>query len=322
MRVLLVEAAMDELLELERAVTELADGWELDVAVGTEGALAVLGAAPFDAIVSSLEDDVLLQECRRRHPEIARFALSAETEPVGILWKLRDAQQILSAPCRPDRLVAALQRLERALPDVAGDERATLGAIDSLAAVGGPLATLLRDPGAGLGAVSELVGRDPGLAAKVLQIANTAFFSRCTPVVDIATAVQRIGLDALRSALECGLFASTRRPERVSVAVANVAASLVPDWLGAEAFTAALLCDVRCVPACRLGTAREPRRCRRGPAALGSLLVRGVPGRWRSRGGPAGGSRAGFCGSERNAGAGCVTEIKIQAIRDGYVPSM
>jgi len=235
---------MDELLELERAVTELVDGWEIDVAVGTEGALAVLGAAPFDALVSSLEDDVLLQEARCHHPEIARFALSAEMDPVGILWKLRDAHQILSAPCRPERLVTALQRLERALPDVPVDERATLGAIGSLAAVGEPLARLLRDPGAGLGAVSALVGGDPGLAAKVLQIANTAFFSRGTAVVDIATAVQRIGLEALRSALVCGLFGSTRRVERVSVAVANVAATLVPARLRGEAFAAALLCDV------------------------------------------------------------------------------
>ena len=92
--------------------------------------------------------------------------------------------------------------------------------------------------------MSELVGRDAGLAAKVLQIANTPFFARGNVVVDLPTAVQRVGLDALRSAMACGLFASTRRPERVSVAVANVAVSLVPAWLRPEAYAAALLCDV------------------------------------------------------------------------------
>lgn len=245
MRVLLVASAMDELLELERAVAELADGWEIDVAVGAHGALAVLGISPFDVVVSSLDDGELLEEARRRHPEVARIALSTETDHLAVLWLMRDAHQVLSKPCRPAALVRTLQRLELALAGVSQDERAASGAIDSFAAAGGALAALLRDRSAAdVASVSKLVGSDAGLAAKVLQIANAEFFSRGSPVVDLPTAVQRIGLEAMRSAMACGLFTSTRKPERVSLAVANVAASLVPQWLRDEAFAAALLSDV------------------------------------------------------------------------------
>lgn len=245
MRVLLVEATMDELLELERAVGELADDWEIDVAVGTRGALAVLGAAPFDVVVSSLDDGELLEEARRRHPEVARIALSAETDDVAVLWLLRDAHQVLKKPCQPSALLRTLERLEVALAGVPEAERAAIGAIDSLSAAGRSLAILLRDrPRADVASVSELVGADAGLAAKVLQIANTELFARGCPVVDLPTAVQRIGLEALRSALACGLFASARQRERVSLAVANAAASLVPPRLRDEAFAAALLSDV------------------------------------------------------------------------------
>lgn len=245
MRVLLVEATMDELLDLERGVAELADGWEIDVAVGTRGALAVLGAAPFDVLVTSLDDGELLEEARLRYPEVARIALSAKTDHAAVLWLLRAAHQVLSKPCRADALVRSLQHLDEALARVSEDERAASGGIDSFAAAGGPLATLLRDRSrADVASVSALVGSDAGLAAKVLQIANTDFFSRGCPVVDLPTAVQRVGLEALRSALACGLFASTRQPERVSLAVANAAASLVPPRLRDEAFVAALLSDV------------------------------------------------------------------------------
>ena len=245
MRVLLVEATMDELLELERDVVDLADGLEIDVALGTRGALAVLGAAPFDVVVSCLADGELLEEARRRHPEVARFALSAETDDAAVLWLLRDAHQVLRKPCRPAVLVGALRRLEVAIAGVSEDERAANGAVSSFAAAGGPLAALLRDrAGADVASVTELVGSDPGLAAKVLQIASSELFGRGCPVVDLPTAVQRIGLDALRSAMVCGLFTSTHKPERVSLAVANVAASLVPQRLRDEAFAAALLSDV------------------------------------------------------------------------------
>ncbi|HSO36978.1 MAG TPA: HDOD domain-containing protein [Labilithrix sp.] len=242
MRILLAEATTEELLELERALFDLPDDWELYVALGAERALALLAAAPFDVVVSGLATE-LLPEVRCRHPEVARLALSAAPDGAAVLRTLRDAHQVLSKPCRSDLLFTALQRLEvvRSLV-VDSDARAVLGAVDSLAAGSAPLAALLGDRAADLAEVSAHIAGDPGLSAKVLQIANTAFFSRGHAVVDVPTAVQRVGLDALRSALACGLFTATRRRQRVSAAVANVAASLVPAPLRGEAYTAALLC--------------------------------------------------------------------------------
>jgi putative nucleotidyltransferase with HDIG domain len=58
---------------------------------------------------------------------------------------------------------------------------------------------LLRDPNCGLAEIGALIAQDPPLAARVLRIANSAFYSLSTPVLDIAHAAAILGLDALQS---------------------------------------------------------------------------------------------------------------------------
>jgi HD-like signal output (HDOD) protein len=59
---------------------------------------------------------------------------------------------------------------------------------------------VLADDNMDLGMVLRVVGSEPTLAARLLQIANSAALSNGTPVRDLRTAVQRMGLNMVRSA--------------------------------------------------------------------------------------------------------------------------
>ncbi|HTE51056.1 MAG TPA: HDOD domain-containing protein [Kofleriaceae bacterium] len=61
------------------------------------------------------------------------------------------------------------------------------------------IAAASRDD-ADLGRISELVRRDPALAAQLLRIANSSLFAAPAPIVSLQQAVLRLGLDGLRKA--------------------------------------------------------------------------------------------------------------------------
>lgn len=60
---------------------------------------------------------------------------------------------------------------------------------------------LLRDPGCGMKELGETMASDPPLTARVLRIANSAYYSLRVPILDIRHAAAILGLDALHSLL-------------------------------------------------------------------------------------------------------------------------
>jgi HD-like signal output (HDOD) protein len=115
------------------------------------------------------------------------------------------------------------------------------------------LTRLLNDPSVSAAEVAKVVGRDPGLAAKVLQLCNSAFFSAGRPIADIPAAVVRLGFDTVRqivllSEVYGGVGGDARMIER-SQRTAALASGLVPAF-GADqpstdlGRTAALLAGV------------------------------------------------------------------------------
>jgi HD-like signal output (HDOD) protein len=130
--------------------------------------------------------------------------------------------------------------------------------------------------------VSKIVNQDPALVAKVLQVANSAFFCRAKPVADIVTAITHVGLDTLRALVllmeVCGngdarssaLRETSLRAMRIAehVAIGNREAF--------EGTTAALLCKIaRLIPnlddQCALADARDEGHF--GYAEVGAYLL-------------------------------------------------
>lgn len=61
------------------------------------------------------------------------------------------------------------------------------------------LRRLLDDPDTTLSELANTIGRDPALTARLLQLANSAFFALQAPVYSISEAVSRIGLGRLQN---------------------------------------------------------------------------------------------------------------------------
>jgi len=137
--------------------------------------------------------------------------------------------------------------------------RRTLGAsaLPSVPCVYAELTEVLESGSAGASDAARVIERDIALSAKVLQLANSAYFGRRTPVSTITGAVAYLGVEILRTlVLQAEVFrAFTVNPpipgfdvgtlHQHSLNVARLAAQLVGDRPGREeAFTAGLLHDV------------------------------------------------------------------------------
>lgn len=67
--------------------------------------------------------------------------------------------------------------------------------------------SLFESPEPSIGRIAEIVSEDPGLAALVLKIANSAFFGNTKTNLDVNVATAQLGVDVMKTfALTFGLF--------------------------------------------------------------------------------------------------------------------
>lgn len=254
---------------LERMVMELGDDWDVTCSTSGEDALVELAVAPFDVVVSDMrmpgmDGAALLQQVHVRHPQVARFVLSGQTSQDAAMRSLRVAHQFLSKPCKAEVLVAAVERAH-ALRGLVGNDvvRGLATGVDCLPSLPSAVRELtlaLECQNPCIAAVADIVSRDPGMAAKVLQVASSAFFERGAAVADVRVAVKRLGVEVMRAISVDATSAETMAPDveervgtlqREAVASAVRAFELAPEPLRAEAYTVALLCDVGQLVLCR-----------------------------------------------------------------------
>ncbi len=137
-----------------------------------------------------------------RQPAAARFLLSDGIGRSLILRAGGMAHQHLSKPIRPDRLFVRLSQT-LALGDLLADPLlkglvSRLKAVPSLPPVYLAIMAELRNEEASARKVGQLVAKDAGMAAKILQLVNSPFFGLRMPVADPAHAVQLLGLETVR----------------------------------------------------------------------------------------------------------------------------
>jgi HD-like signal output (HDOD) protein len=113
----------------------------------------------------------------------------------------------------------------------------------------------MESPTASVTDVAKIVIRDPGLAAKLLQLVNSAYFGTGQATTSIQQAVALLGTDRLRYiALTASVFASQQlegqtdfsleQLQRESMRAAWLARSFADPSVRDEAFTSTLLHDV------------------------------------------------------------------------------
>ncbi len=182
--------------------------WEMVFVESGTRAIAEMEHRPVDVIVSdmrmpAMDGAQLLAHVSERWPETVRIILSGYSEEEQSRRLLPIAHQFLSKPCEPAQIESVVNRCFR-LHQLLREPtlRAVVGRVKSLPTLPSTY-TRLRDAMAqedtSVQTIAKIVGEDPAIAAKVLQVVNSAFFRLARRITKIDQAVNYLGLLAIRN---------------------------------------------------------------------------------------------------------------------------
>ena len=258
----------------------LADyGLDWDIAWLPEGVPVEAGMPAFDVFVCGLSPGAmsgpeLLARVAALYPQAVRILLldqSPDQDSVDIAQGLECAHRVLGRPLDAGELVAAVESVIE-LRELLDNEalKKTLGRISSLPPPPRlylQLTRLLRDPEASNQAISQALSQDPAIAAKVLRLCNSAYFSGGREISDMRAAVVRLGHQALLrmiltiEAFGGAGFGNSKQREEVqdrAMRASNLARRVLPGPSAELAATASLLAEVgRLLPGVAAGEAPE-----------------------------------------------------------------
>ncbi|HEY6927089.1 MAG TPA: response regulator [Steroidobacteraceae bacterium] len=214
--ILFVDDEVEVLEGLRLRLHHLAGAWQMHFVDCGERALQELEENAFDVVVTDMrmphmDGAELLSRVRDRWPNVVRIVLSGHAESTHILRLVPYAHQYLSKSCEARQLESVIERCLR-LHQLLQQRslRAIVGRIKRLPAqprIYAQLRTALMDEAVSTQQVSEIVTADPVIAAKVLQLVNSAFFRLARRITNIDQAVSYLGFAAIRNlALSVELF--------------------------------------------------------------------------------------------------------------------
>ena len=254
---------------LRRALHSMRNEWEIVFVNSAAEALDMLDGSLFDAIITdmrmpSMDGAELLEFVKERHGDVVRFILSGQSKKETILRSIAPAHQFLSKPCD---LLELKRRLNQAFltRDLLRNQSlasvvARLRSIPSLPTLYNELTAALQSEDISLEQIEQIISRDISMAAKILQLANSAFIGAHSRVSSLREAVSLIGAETVRSlTLSIYVFSQFDRHSSAatylsslwdhSVSVATLAQHIAgletgSKALAEESFTAGLLHDV------------------------------------------------------------------------------
>ena len=254
---------------LRRALWTMRNEWEMSFVSSGAAALEALDREAFDAIVTdmqmpSMDGAQLLETVKETHGDLVRIVLSGQSKKETILRSIAPAHQFLSKPCNMQelktRLNQAFTRRDLLRNEPLASIVARMRSIPSLPTLYNDLTEALRSENTSLGQIEEIITKDVGMAAKILQLANSAFIAAHGRVSSLHEAVSLIGAETIRSlTLTIHVFSQFDRNADTaahlpslrdhSVAVASLAHRIAVAETGTkavaeESFTAGLLHDV------------------------------------------------------------------------------
>jgi len=207
-RILFVDDEPNILEGIRRMLYADRSRWDVEFALGGAAALQACERSPFDVVVSdmrmpNMDGAALLTQLRDRYPGIARIVLSGHCESEAATRAVPVAHRFLAKPCSPADLVSAIEGV-CALQDILSGPRireviGSIGQLPSLSSTYACLTKALMNPETPISKVAKIVEQDMALAAKVLQLVNSAFFGLAQEVTSLSSAVNRLGIDTIKN---------------------------------------------------------------------------------------------------------------------------
>jgi len=240
-------------------------GMQIAFACGTDDALAKMHDGNFDVVITGLNSArgnsaSLLQIMKDRYPAVVRMIMAGNADREAILPAVSVSHQFISNP-NTEYLFNAIDRACR-LRSLLADEslRKSIGNIGSLPSVPAlyhELVSAMSKPNVSSKVIASIIEQDPAMAAKILQLVNSACFASSKQITRIDHAVVYLGMDLIRNlALSAHVFSAFRvrlygarlsfeKEQRHALLVAKVASRMFRESQESQdALTAGLLHDV------------------------------------------------------------------------------
>jgi HD-like signal output (HDOD) protein len=182
--------------------------WRMEFVESGALAIQLMQQCPRDVIVTdmrmpTMDGAQLLERVSESWPETIRIVLSGYADLEQTIRLVPFAHQYLSKPCPPQQLENVIDRCLLLHEQLSQPHlRAIVGRIrrlPSLPSVYVALQAIVRDDTVTLSQVAKLVAADTALAARVLQIVNSAFFRLAKRISNIEQAVSYLGFKAIRN---------------------------------------------------------------------------------------------------------------------------
>jgi putative nucleotidyltransferase with HDIG domain len=254
---------------LRRTLHGMRQEWEMHFVNSAAAALEALEKEPYDAVVSDMRMPLtdgaqLLEQIKESYPDMVRMILSGQSSREAVYRSISPAHQFLSKPCDPKELVARLSQAF-AMRDLLANQSlktviSRLRAIPSLPTLYEELTAALRREDPSLTQIAKIISKDVGMAAKILQLANSAFVGASGRVSSLSQAMSLIGTETVRTlVLSVHVFSQFENNKQVtaslpalwdhSVAVSALAQRIANSegcakTMVEESFTGGLLHDI------------------------------------------------------------------------------
>jgi putative nucleotidyltransferase with HDIG domain len=182
--------------------------WKMSFVSSGEEAMTLLAEQEHDIVISDLrmpgiDGATLLAQVREEHPTAVRIVLSGHAELRTVARAAGVAHRLLAKPCEIDELTRVIERscALREITDRVELNRRIAGAsaLPSVPRLYVQLTELLRSGDGSADDAAKIVERDIAMAAKVLQLASSAYFGRRNPVTGVREAVAYLGLETIRA---------------------------------------------------------------------------------------------------------------------------
>lgn len=206
--ILFVDDDADLLQGLRTRLYKRRHEWDMTFVESASAAVEVLEKRRADLIVTDIrmpgmDGDALLAQVKECWPNTIRVVLSGHSEPTHLMELVTLAHRYLAKPCDAEVLENLIDRCFR-LDSLLKDETlkklvGRIGPLPTLPKTYTNLQTVLNGPNPSVREVADVISADPLVAAKVLQVVNSAFFRLAKKITRVQDAVGYLGFNSIRN---------------------------------------------------------------------------------------------------------------------------
>ncbi len=204
--ILFVDDEPNILQGLRRMLRVMKEEWDVSFANSGLEALKILTTKEFDIIVSDIRmpemDGVeLLKKVREHFPKVIRIALTGEMGDRLGFKAARVVNQCLFKPISIEQLRDAIDRASSLQENLANDAIkecvVKMEHLPSLPDLYEEIKRAVDCSQASMGDVADIISKDLAMTAKILQLANSAFFGISSRIDSIKQAITMLGLELI-----------------------------------------------------------------------------------------------------------------------------